>query len=29
MTIRHLQIFVAVADCGKMRAAAELSLIHI
>ena len=23
MTIRHLQIFVAVADCGKMRAAAE------
>lgn len=23
MTIRHLQIFVTVADCGKMRAAAE------
>ena len=23
MTIRHLQIFVAVADCGKMSAAAE------
>lgn len=23
MTIRHLQIFVAVADCGKMRVAAE------
>ena len=23
MTIRHLQIFVAVVDCGKMRAAAE------
>lgn len=23
MTIRHLQIFVAVADCGKMRAAAD------
>ena len=23
MTITHLQIFVAVADCGKMRAAAE------
>ena len=23
MTIRHLHIFVAVADCGKMRAAAE------
>ena len=23
MTIRHLQIFVAVADCGKMRAAVE------
>ena len=23
MTTRHLQIFVAVADCGKMRAAAE------
>ena len=23
MTIRHLEIFVAVADCGKMRAAAE------
>ena len=23
MTIRHLQIFIAVADCGKMRAAAE------
>ncbi len=23
MTLRHLRIFVAVADCGKMRAAAE------
>lgn len=23
MTVRHLQIFVTVADCGKMRAAAE------
>ena len=23
MTIRHLQIFIAVADCGRMRAAAE------
>lgn len=23
MTIRHLEIFIAVADCGKMRAAAE------
>ena len=27
MTIRHLKIFITVAECGKMRKAAELFFI--